>query len=211
MHRRSFLAGIASLVAMPRAAEAQPVGKVWRIGMLSVSLATRPVIMAAFADGMRDRGYVEGRDYIIERRSSAVGGSEHHHQPNDRNAIKPYALRGPFGLARWAVARGRSLSDVLTIDIRGQRACWHHRVLATQEEEGGGDDDENSDHRAGRFHVERSSLPRFEDARSDRPACHTFVCFRRTVIFSCATHASSLFVPGSPGRWMTRRDCFCQR
>ena len=28
--------------------------------MLSVSLATRPVIMAAFADGMRDRGYVEG-------------------------------------------------------------------------------------------------------------------------------------------------------
>ncbi len=145
------------------------------------------------------------------RRSSAVGGSEHHHQPNDRNAIKPYALRGPFGLARWAVARGRSLSDVLTIDIRGPRACWHHRVLATQEEEGGGDDDENSDHRAGRFHVERSSLPRFEDARSDRPACHTFVCFRRTVIFSCATHASSLFVPGSPGRWMTRRDCFCQR
>ena len=24
--------------------------------------------MAAFADGMRDRGYVEGRDYIVERR-----------------------------------------------------------------------------------------------------------------------------------------------
>ena len=63
-----FVAWIMTIFAAPLAAEAQPVGKVWRIGMLSVSLATRPVIMAAFADGMRDRGYVEGRDYIVERR-----------------------------------------------------------------------------------------------------------------------------------------------
>ena len=68
-----FVAWIMTIFAAPLAAEAQPVGKVWRIGMLSVSLATRPVIMAAFADGMRDRGYVEGRDYIVERRGREIG------------------------------------------------------------------------------------------------------------------------------------------
>jgi len=72
----------------------------------------------------------------VRLRSPAVGGSDHHHQPNDRNAvIKPYALRGPFGFVRWAGPRGGILSQILTIDIRGQRACRHHRVLATQEEE----------------------------------------------------------------------------
>ena len=88
----------------------------------------------------------------VRLRSPAVGGSDHHHQPNDRNAvIKPYALRGPFGFVRWAGPRGRILSQILTIDIRGQRACRHHRVLATQEEEGCGDDDEKSDQRTGVF------------------------------------------------------------
>jgi len=68
VHRRSLVVGLVGLVATQLVAEAQQAGKVWRIGILSVSLATRPVIMTAFADGMRDLGYVEGRDYIVERR-----------------------------------------------------------------------------------------------------------------------------------------------
>ena len=39
----------------------------------SASLAARPAIMAAFANRMRDLGYIEGRDYVVDRRFAAGG------------------------------------------------------------------------------------------------------------------------------------------
>jgi putative ABC transport system substrate-binding protein len=59
-------------------ADAQPAGKVYRIGVLfeGTSLAEmagpepRSSILRAFVHGMRDLGYVEGRDIVMERRSA---------------------------------------------------------------------------------------------------------------------------------------------
>ena len=45
------------LILAPLAAEAQPAGKVWRIGVLS--LARIPPVEDAFRQGLRERGYVE--------------------------------------------------------------------------------------------------------------------------------------------------------
>ena len=70
MERRTFLAMVSgSLLAAPLAAEAQPAGKVWRIGWLGISPPSA-LLSQAFLQGLRDHGFVEGQNVIIERRYS---------------------------------------------------------------------------------------------------------------------------------------------
>jgi ABC-type uncharacterized transport system substrate-binding protein len=57
-----------SLLAAPLAAEAQQAAKVARIGYLSTNLAANPHLQEAFLQGLRDLGYVEGRNLVIEYR-----------------------------------------------------------------------------------------------------------------------------------------------
>jgi len=59
-----------SLLAAPLAAEAQQAAKVARIGYLSPNLATSPHLREAFREGLRDLGYVEGRNLVIEYRDA---------------------------------------------------------------------------------------------------------------------------------------------
>ena len=67
MDRRKFLAGTgAVLLAAPLAAEAQQAEKIARIGWLG-DIPGRP---EAFRQGLRDLGYVEGRNVAIEYRST---------------------------------------------------------------------------------------------------------------------------------------------
>ena len=72
MHRRTFLGTLASgLLAAPLAAEAQQTaGKVVRIGYLAANLAASPHLREAFLQGLRDLGYVEGRNVVIEYRDA---------------------------------------------------------------------------------------------------------------------------------------------
>ena len=72
MDRRTFIGGIAGgLLAAPLAAPAQQVGKVYRIGILEPVPASRNVAnLDALRKGLRDLGYVEGRNLIIEYRSA---------------------------------------------------------------------------------------------------------------------------------------------
>jgi len=65
VQRRRFLIAVA-LLAAPLAAVAQQPGKVWRIGFLALSF--QPEYVEAFRKGMRDLGYVEGRNLVIEWR-----------------------------------------------------------------------------------------------------------------------------------------------
>jgi putative ABC transport system substrate-binding protein len=72
MERRTFLAGTgAVLLAAPFAAGAQQPGKVYRIGLIGVDEAEAPG-HAAFRQGLRDLGYEEGKNLVIEYR--AAGG-----------------------------------------------------------------------------------------------------------------------------------------
>src|SRR5947209_17107675 len=72
MRRRDFITGIAgSAAAWPLAASAQQTGKVWRIGFLSgTSRSAVSGLYDAFVQGMREHGYVDGKDYAIEWRSA---------------------------------------------------------------------------------------------------------------------------------------------
>ena len=67
MDRRGFIIGAAlGLVAAPFAAEAQPAGKVPRVGVIGDSL-TDPTV-EAFRQGLRELGYTEGQSIVIEAR-----------------------------------------------------------------------------------------------------------------------------------------------
>ena len=71
MDRRTFLGTLAGgLLAAPLAAQAQPAGKVWRVGVLSSGShsATAGARIDAFKQGLRDLGYVEGQNIEIESR-----------------------------------------------------------------------------------------------------------------------------------------------
>lgn len=70
MDRRKFLVQVSALVTLPVVAAAQPAGGVHRIGLLlAPSRATYPAQFAqAFDQGLRELGYIEGKNLIIERR-----------------------------------------------------------------------------------------------------------------------------------------------
>ena len=72
MDRRTFIGGVAgALLAAPLAARAQQAGKVYRIGILEPVPASRNVAnLDALRKGLRDLGYIEGRNLIIEYRSA---------------------------------------------------------------------------------------------------------------------------------------------
>jgi ABC-type uncharacterized transport system substrate-binding protein len=74
MDRRRFLVtSLAGTLAAPLSAEAQQAGKVWRIGWLAISPPTSLPLKRfseAFLQGLRDHGFVESQNVIIERRYS---------------------------------------------------------------------------------------------------------------------------------------------
>jgi putative tryptophan/tyrosine transport system substrate-binding protein len=69
MRRREFITLLGSAAAWPVAASAQQAAKIYRIGFL----ANDPTIPAqpagrAFLDGLRESGFIEGKNVIIDRR-----------------------------------------------------------------------------------------------------------------------------------------------
>ncbi len=70
MDRRAFLlTSLAGALAAPLAAEAQQAAKVWRIGLLGThSYSAHAKGVEALRAGLRDLGYVEGENIVIEYR-----------------------------------------------------------------------------------------------------------------------------------------------
>ena len=70
MDRRTFIGTLAGgLLAAPLAAEAQQAGKVYRIGFLSQGQPPK-ALLEALQQGLRERGYAEGRNLVWEFRST---------------------------------------------------------------------------------------------------------------------------------------------
>ena len=70
VQRRDFLIAAGALLSTPLAAAAQQSAKVSRIGILSLTRAVSPNLLNAFPQGLRDLGYVEGRNVVIEYRDA---------------------------------------------------------------------------------------------------------------------------------------------
>jgi putative tryptophan/tyrosine transport system substrate-binding protein len=72
MNRRDAVIALLALGTSPFAAFAQQAGKVWRIGFLAARSRSTPsnpdVYYDAFVQGMRELGYIEGKNIVIEWR-----------------------------------------------------------------------------------------------------------------------------------------------
>ena len=69
--RRFLLTSLAGAIAMPLAADAQQAARVWRIGVLQVGPNTAALnYTEAVRQGLRDHGYVEGQNIVIEHQIS---------------------------------------------------------------------------------------------------------------------------------------------
>src|SRR5262245_22692237 len=71
VRRREFVTLVASAMTWPLAARAQQPGRIWRIGFLAGG--TRPTNLEGttygeFLRGMRELGYAENKDFIVEWR-----------------------------------------------------------------------------------------------------------------------------------------------
>ncbi|HEV8581436.1 MAG TPA: ABC transporter substrate-binding protein [Thermoanaerobaculia bacterium] len=70
--RRAFISALAGgLLAGPRIADAQQAAKVYRVGYLTAgSVTANPRVLEAFRQGLRELGWVEGQNLVIEYRSA---------------------------------------------------------------------------------------------------------------------------------------------
>jgi putative ABC transport system substrate-binding protein len=70
MRRREFITLLGGAAAWPLAARAQQAASLHRIGVLLVGLSPESKEVQVFRQGLKDAGYSEGRDLIIEWRSA---------------------------------------------------------------------------------------------------------------------------------------------
>jgi ABC-type uncharacterized transport system substrate-binding protein len=100
MERRTFLAVVSgSLLAAPLAAEAQQAGKVWRIGVLAGSPPTTPEAARpweALMLRLRELGYVEGQNLVVERRWAEGRADRYHELAAELVALKPDVIIAAF-------------------------------------------------------------------------------------------------------------------
>ena len=68
--RRVFLATMSCGLLAPFAAQAQQPTRVPRLGLLSLNLAPNSHLQEAFRQGLRDLGYIQGRNIVIEIRDA---------------------------------------------------------------------------------------------------------------------------------------------
>jgi len=70
VQRRKFIAGLAGAAAWPLAVHAQSISRHYRVAMLDTSPRERNGNFQAFAQALRERGYVEGQNLAFEYRSA---------------------------------------------------------------------------------------------------------------------------------------------
>jgi len=68
MRRREFIISAACATAWPLATRAQQAGKLYRVGFLWDSPAVWPDALASFDKGLRERGWIPGRNIVVEYR-----------------------------------------------------------------------------------------------------------------------------------------------
>jgi putative tryptophan/tyrosine transport system substrate-binding protein len=68
MRRREFITLLGGVAVWPLAANAQQPAKVYRIGFLSAGAQVRSQLWPIFVNGLREFGWIEGRNIVFDRR-----------------------------------------------------------------------------------------------------------------------------------------------
>ena len=71
IRRREFISGLGCAAAWPLTARAQQAGKRYMVGLLSAGgSSVQAALNAAFSDGLREWGWVEGKNVVFENRNA---------------------------------------------------------------------------------------------------------------------------------------------
>jgi putative ABC transport system substrate-binding protein len=128
------LIGLAVVMALaPFVAEAQQAGKVYRIGYLT-PFAVDGSIAQSFREGLRDIGYVDGRDVVIETRSAGQRHNELEKLAAELVASNVDVLVAATGLSALAAKR---VTATIPIVIAGSADAVTQGVAASLSRPGG--------------------------------------------------------------------------
>jgi len=125
MDRRAFIGTLTGgLLAAPLAAQAQQAGKVFRVGVLSLGVASTPY-QQAFREGLREFGYVEGQNLLVEFRGADGREEKLTELAADVVRLKPDVLLATGSAATAAVRKATtSIPIVAVTGIRlGRVSC----------------------------------------------------------------------------------------
>jgi putative ABC transport system substrate-binding protein len=87
--RREILIACAGAITVPVSVLAQKPAKVWRIGVLIESeIAEHVPRLDAFKLGLRELGYIEGKDYVLEPRGASYDAARLHALARELIALK---------------------------------------------------------------------------------------------------------------------------
>jgi len=131
IERRAFLGTIAGgLLTAPLAAQAQQAGKVYRVGFLWDSPAAFLDAIEAFRQGLRDLGYVEGRNLTIEYRW-AEGKPERMRQlAEELVGLKVDVIIAPSSIYTGAAKRATSTIPIIFMSHADPIGSGHVASLA---------------------------------------------------------------------------------
>ena len=132
MKRRDAVCGILALVAAP-VARAQATGKVHRIGVLLTTSRTFPAtahLLRAFYEGMRERGYVEGKNLVIEWRGAEAKLERLPALAAELVALKPDLLVAGAGPAAVALKKTTSTIPIVFVQAADPVGTGLVRTLA---------------------------------------------------------------------------------
>jgi putative tryptophan/tyrosine transport system substrate-binding protein len=113
MNRRAFVTGLGAVLTTPLAAEAQQPATVARIGFLSLNRAPSRHLHEAFRQGLRDLGYLEGRNIIIEYRDAEGKPERLAALAAELVALKMDVIVAPGTLAAVAAKRATSIVSIV--------------------------------------------------------------------------------------------------
>jgi putative ABC transport system substrate-binding protein len=130
MRRSSFVAGSLALLVAPFAARAQPAGKVYHIGFLWDGPAVFPAEIEAFRQGLRDLGYVEGRNLTIEYRWAAGQPERMRELAEELARLKVDVIMAPSSVYTGAAMRATSTIPIVFLSHADPLGSGHVHSLA---------------------------------------------------------------------------------
>ncbi len=129
--RRTFLAAVtAGLLAAPLAADAQQVGKLYRVGFLWDSPAVFPDAIEAFRRGLRDLGWVEGQNIAIEYRWAEGKPERMRELAEELVRLKVDVIMAPSSIYTGAAKRATSAIPIIFMSHADPLGSSHVASLA---------------------------------------------------------------------------------
>ncbi|MBI3029723.1 MAG: ABC transporter substrate-binding protein [Candidatus Rokubacteria bacterium] len=118
------------ILVAPLAAGAQPAGKVYRIGFLWDSPAAFPDAIEAFRQGLRDLGYVEGRNIVIEFRWAEGKPERMRELAEELVRLKVDVIMAPSSIYTAAVKRATATIPIIFMSHADPLRTGHVASLA---------------------------------------------------------------------------------